>query len=130
MASLGDILGLGGDLGHNIANGNNTLFNVNNNTVSGFESLLIDLTDGKADSVSLDKMLGSLDAMRSAGNDLQSLVFMGDGKDSLNLGGLNVDAAYKGVTINGVDGVFDQYIVYDNKGVELNVYIQQQVMVI
>jgi hypothetical protein len=122
---LGDILGLGGDLGHSIAGGNNSIF-TSGNKISGFESLLVDLADGNADSVSLDTLLKGLDAMRAAGNGAQSLVIMGDvGKDSLDLG--NATMQHSGVTINGMDNniLFDHYQILDSHNNPQDIYVQQ-----
>jgi hypothetical protein len=89
----------------------------------------VDLTDGNADSLSLDTLMGSIGTMRAAGNDVRSLILMGDAQDSLDLNGKDMGtAAHTGVSIDGVNGIFDHYIIDTGQGGMLDIYIQQQVL--
>jgi hypothetical protein len=124
LAHLGDILGLGGDTGHSLIGGNNSIFN-SGNKISGFESLLLDLTDGNADTVNIDDLLNTVRDLYGAGKDMESLIIRGDQMDSVNLGSAQLMG--ESVRIEGQDGYYTYYQAHDADGDLVNLYIQQTI---
>lgn len=117
---LGDILGFGGDA---LGNMDTTLASGAGNTITGFETLLADSSNGTADSIHLDNLLNAAHTLNTDGNDIQTLIIRGDGDDTFSFDGLSAMQEARDVHINGMDGLYTLYSV-DDGGQELRVYLQ------
>jgi hypothetical protein len=139
VASLGDILGLGGNLALDInKDGNNSSIFTSHNTINGFESLLVNLADNNSrDQISLDKLLAGVEQLKDNGNNnVQSLVIMTDSYDTLNYGDHRLTPADPShpnqlVTIDGLDGlgINSSFYHYTANDGELHIYIQYHLLI-
>ena len=125
-SSLGDIL----SLEHNYADAGALSRLTSQVTVKNFETLLVDLTDGQADSrFNLDSLLNAVDILRCRGNAGMDLMVMGDaGMDSLDAHGRLGSPAHSDVSVEGFIETFTHYeISYDKQTFDL--YLQTGVSI-
>ncbi len=119
-ARLGDILGFGGNA---LGNMGITLASGAGNTITGFETLLADSSNGTADSIHLHNLLDAAHTLNTGGNDIQTLIIRGDADDTFSFDGLSAVQEARDVHIDGMDGLYTLYSV-DDGGQELRVYLQ------
>ena len=117
---LGDILGFGGDA---LGNMGTTLASGAGNTITGFETLLADSSNGTADGIHLNDLLEAAHTLNTDGNDIQTLIIRGDADDTFSFDGLSAVQEARDVHIDGMDGLYTLYSV-DDGGQELRVYLQ------
>jgi len=126
-AHLGDILGLSNAAYNSLIDTANHTTTAGN-TIQDFNSLLLDMSDNHGDH-SLGVLLENFAAFQNATtgdhHDAGALIIQGNSTDSVTgLSQAQADAAQTNVTIEGVSGSFDHYVV-DNH----DLYIQHEITI-
>ncbi|MCC8193512.1 MAG: hypothetical protein LIP28_02545, partial [Deltaproteobacteria bacterium] len=89
--------------------------------ITGFEDLIMDMTNGSADDLNLDELLGGLSA-----SGVDNVYIRGDQNDSVSLS--DNGWTQQGATYTDADGI--TYDIYQKSGDEMTLYVQQEISAI